>query len=70
MRWSRADDGSIVEGTVDLAYDTGEEFVVIDFKTDRPGPAVIDRYRRQVAWYTAAIAAATGRTASGVLMTV
>ena len=30
------DDGSLVEGTVDLAYETGEGLTVIDFKTDHP----------------------------------
>jgi hypothetical protein len=64
------DDGSIVEGTVDLAYEAGETFVVIDFKTDRPEPALLERYRRQVAWYAAAIGRATGRPVDGVLMTI
>jgi ATP-dependent exoDNAse (exonuclease V) beta subunit len=66
----RCDDGSIVEGTVDLAYDSGAGFVVIDFKTDKPDTQLLERYRRQVALYAAAIEHATGRAARPVLMTI
>jgi ATP-dependent helicase/nuclease subunit A len=64
------DDGTLVEGTVDLAFDDGEGFVVVDFKTDRPDPDRRQRYERQVAWYAASLARATGRRARGVLMIV
>ena len=66
----RCDDGSLIEGTVDLAYDTADGFVVIDFKTDRPDPELLDKYRRQVALYASAIGRATGRAARGVVMTI
>ncbi len=66
----RCEDGSLVEGTVDLAYEDANGFVVIDFKTDRPDDVLMRQYRRQVAWYAAAIARATGRSARAVLMMV
>jgi ATP-dependent exoDNAse (exonuclease V) beta subunit len=62
--------GTIVEGVVDLAYDDGTGFVVVDFKTDVEIAAGLERYRRQVQIYAAAIRAATGRPARGVLLRV
>jgi ATP-dependent helicase/nuclease subunit A len=66
----RLDDGSIVEGHVDLAFEQGDEFVVVDFKTDRELDGAVERYRRQVQIYAAAIAEATGKPARGVLMKI
>jgi ATP-dependent helicase/nuclease subunit A len=66
----RLDDGAIVEGTVDLAYDAGEEIVVVDFKTDRELRGAIDEYERQIRIYAAAVGAATGRRARGVLLRI
>jgi ATP-dependent exoDNAse (exonuclease V) beta subunit len=44
---------------------------VVDFKTDREiSQAGMDRYSRQVALYAAAIARATGGTATGYLLRV
>jgi ATP-dependent exoDNAse (exonuclease V) beta subunit len=74
----RLDTGCVVEGIVDLAFTAGDEIVVVDFKTDREldgpstslGAGAIDRDRRQVQLYAAAIGAALGRPARGVLMRV
>ena len=66
----RSGPGAIVEGIVDLAFDAGDEYVVVDFKTDRELDGAIDRYQRQVQIYAAAIAASTGRRARAVLMRV
>jgi ATP-dependent exoDNAse (exonuclease V) beta subunit len=66
----RLDDSTLVEGHVDLAFDDGDGFVVIDFKTDREVDGALDRYRRQVQIYAAAIARAMGRPARGVLMRI
>ena len=63
------DDGTLVEGIVDLAFldDTG--WHVIDFKTDRElTQAGEQRYRQQVAIYARAIAQATGTEAAGYLL--
>jgi ATP-dependent exoDNAse (exonuclease V) beta subunit len=66
----RLPSGAIVEGNVDLAYLSGEEIVVIDFKTDRELEGALDRYRRQVQVYASAIGAAMGRPARPVLMKI
>jgi ATP-dependent exoDNAse (exonuclease V) beta subunit len=62
----------MIEGVVDLAFEEeGRGWTVVDYKTDRELAAIgEDRYRRQVALYAAAIAQATGRPASGVLVRV
>jgi ATP-dependent exoDNAse (exonuclease V) beta subunit len=55
---------------VDLAYEDGLGFVVVDFKTDRELDGALDRYQRQVRIYAAAVAAATQRPTRAVLMRV
>jgi ATP-dependent helicase/nuclease subunit A len=64
----RLDDVTIVEGYVDLAFDDGDGFVVVDFKTDRALDGAVDRYRAQVQIYAAAVSRATGRRARAILM--
>jgi hypothetical protein len=66
----RLPSGTIVEGTVDLAWQQDGEFVIVDFKTDQHVGESIDSYRRQVQLYAAAIAEATGRPARGVVLRV
>ncbi|HET9704980.1 MAG TPA: UvrD-helicase domain-containing protein, partial [Vicinamibacterales bacterium] len=70
----RVDDGSgaprLVDGQVDLAYQTDEGWVVVDFKTDVEIAAAQDGYKQQVALYADAVAKATGRPAVGVLLRV
>ncbi len=55
-------DDVIVSGAVDLLYRDGEEWVVVDYKTDRAADpeALLDRYRPQGAAYAVAVEAATG----------
>ena len=55
---------------VDPAYVAGEEIVLVDFKTDRELDGAIERYRRQVPIYAAAVGSALGRPARSVLMRV
>jgi ATP-dependent exoDNAse (exonuclease V) beta subunit len=64
------DDGSLIEGYVDLAFEDERGFVVVDFKTDRELEGELERYRRQVQIYAAAITRATGKPARGVLMKI
>jgi ATP-dependent exoDNAse (exonuclease V) beta subunit len=64
----RADDRTIIEGHVDLVFADGDEFVVVDFKTDRDREGTLDQYRAQVRIYAAAVSRATGRRARAVLM--
>ena len=68
------EDGSLVEGIVDLAFEEDGTWVVVDYKTDRerlaPDPEGQARYERQVTMYAAAIARATGLPAAGLLVQV
>ena len=66
----RLETGAVVEGNVDLAYIAEDKVVVVDFKTDRELDGAIDRYRRQVQLYAAAIGSAMGRPPRGILMRV
>jgi ATP-dependent exoDNAse (exonuclease V) beta subunit len=66
----RAADGTLVEGTVDLAFLDAGAWTVIDFKTDQELTRNLDVYRRQVALYADAIAGATGTPAHAVLLRV
>jgi ATP-dependent helicase/nuclease subunit A len=63
------DHGFMVEGVVDLAFATDSGWTVVDFKTDQEiETGQLQTYLRQVALYAAAIARATGRPATGVLL--
>jgi ATP-dependent exoDNAse (exonuclease V) beta subunit len=65
------EDGTLIEGVVDLAFEENGRWQVVDFKTDRELDAAgEEQYRRQVALYGAAIAAATGQPAQGVIVRV
>jgi ATP-dependent exoDNAse (exonuclease V) beta subunit len=70
----RIDDRSgapqIVDGQVDLAYETDAGWVVVDFKTDIEIASAQDAYKQQVALYVEAVSRATGRPATGVLLRV
>jgi ATP-dependent exoDNAse (exonuclease V) beta subunit len=62
---------SIVEGVADLVFEADSRWIVVDFKTDvEIGRQGIERYRRQVGLYAAAVARATGRAATGVLLRI
>ncbi|MBZ5557193.1 MAG: PD-(D/E)XK nuclease family protein, partial [Acidobacteriia bacterium] len=65
------DDGTLVEGIVDLAFEDSGRWIVVDYKTDREiaGDGE-DRYRRQISLYATAIARATGQPAECVLVRV
>jgi ATP-dependent exoDNAse (exonuclease V) beta subunit len=66
----RLDERTMIEGHVDLAFEDGSGFVVVDFKTDRELEGALERYCRQVQIYAAAIAEATGTPARAVLMRI
>jgi len=66
----RTSSGTLVEGTVDLAFDDGREFVVVDFKTDRELDGALERYQQQVQIYARAIATAMRRPVRAVLMRI
>ena len=65
------DDGTLVEGIVDLAFEEDGVWTVVDYKTDRDiATAGEEQYRRQLALYAAAIERATGAPAVGVLVRI
>jgi ATP-dependent helicase/nuclease subunit A len=68
----RLDDGSLVEGTVDLAFhENTSDFVgwtVVDFKTDGEFEGRSYRYIAQVRVYSEAVSAATGSPARGIIL--
>jgi ATP-dependent helicase/nuclease subunit A len=64
------DDGILVEGVVDAAFEEGDGWTVVDFKTDVELAPRLDEYRAQVRLYVRAVAAATGKPARGVLLRV
>lgn len=69
----RQDDGTIVEGTADLAYrdpDDPNRWIVIDFKTSATEVDAREKWEAQVACYADAIHRATGDAASGVVLMV
>src|SRR6185312_6675033 len=65
------DDGTLVEGVVDLAFEENGEWTVLDYKTDREirekGEA---QYRRQLSIYIDAIARTTNAPANGILVRI
>jgi ATP-dependent exoDNAse (exonuclease V) beta subunit len=61
-------DGTLVEGVVDLAFEEDGRWVAVDYKTDRELADAEEPYRRQLALYASALAAATGQPAVGVLV--
>jgi ATP-dependent exoDNAse (exonuclease V) beta subunit len=61
-------DGTVIDGTVDLAFLENGRWTVVDFKTDRELGRAADVYARQLALYARAITAATGLPAAGVLL--
>ena len=69
ITWTQPD-GMLIEGVLDLAFDEDDATIVIDFKTDHELAAGEARYRAQVQKYVDAVAAATGRSARGVLWKV
>ncbi|HLH77732.1 MAG TPA: UvrD-helicase domain-containing protein [Candidatus Binataceae bacterium] len=65
---ARLEGEEVIEGVVDLAFLEGEEWIVVDFKTDIDLAPALAHYRTQLAIYTQGIAAASGRRARGVLL--
>ena len=63
-------DGTIVEGVIDLAFLEDSLWTVTDFKTDRELADDLEHYKRQVGLYCAAVATATGQQSCGVVLRV
>ena len=61
-------EGTLVEGVVDLAFRENGVWTVADFKTDQELGPDLEIYKRQVAFYSSAVAAATGEEATPLLV--
>jgi ATP-dependent helicase/nuclease subunit A len=67
----RGEDGGLIEGIVDLAFEERGAWTVVDYKTDRELLALGEaRYAHQVHLYARAISEATGQPAAGVIVRV
>ncbi len=64
------DDGTLMEGIVDLAFRDQNGWTVVDFKTDRVIVRARPIYTRQVSLYAQAITRATGEPCVAVLLKV
>ena len=63
----KAPDGTLIEGTIDLAFEDASGLTVIDFKTDRELSTDLQRYKRQLTVYCQALGALRKTTARGIL---
>ncbi len=63
-------DGTVVEGVIDLAYETDDGWVVVEFKTDAAIDDSLTKYETQTLAYVRAIARATGQPVSGLILRV
>jgi ATP-dependent helicase/nuclease subunit A len=61
-------DGVLIDGQIDLAFETTAGWTVVDFKTDGELGRSEHVYRRQVALYADALGRITGRPARGVIL--
>ena len=61
-------DGTLVEGVLDLAFEDGDGWTVVDFKTDAEIATALPAYRRQVALYASVVSATTGKKTRAVLL--
>ena len=61
--------GAVVSGALDLLYREGDQWIVVDYKTDRGADAAVlrERYTPQGAAYAVAVEAATGRVVREVV---
>ena len=70
----RIDDGAgvpqLIDGQIDLAYETDQGWMVIDFKTDIEIATAQDAYVRQVSIYLDAVSRATGQPAQGLILKI
>jgi len=69
IAWT-APDGTLIEGTIDLAFEDLTGLTVVDFKTDRELSTDLERYRRQLTVYCQALGTLRSTTARGILARV
>ena len=62
------EEGKLLEGTIDLAFQEDGRWIVVDFKTDVHLKPDDPGYVRQVQWYAYGLKQITGRPAEGWLL--
>ncbi|MEO1334759.1 MAG: 3'-5' exonuclease, partial [Myxococcota bacterium] len=62
------DDGETLDGTLDLVFLEGGQWVVVDYKTDQDPAERIEQYRRHLKWHVHALAMTTECPAYGILL--
>jgi len=62
------EDGVIVEGVIDLAFQEEGVWTVIDYKTDFEIKGRLEEYKKQVGLYALAVSRATGQDVKAVLL--
>lgn len=63
-------DGQIIEGVVDLAFEENNRWIVVDFKTDKELENALARYRNQISIYVEAISEATGKETAAYILRI
>jgi ATP-dependent exoDNAse (exonuclease V) beta subunit len=67
----KLDDGSVLEGVVDLAFQEPEgHWIVIDYKTDFEVKGRLEEYQRQVSLYALAVFRATAQPTKAFLLRI
>ena len=66
----KAPDGTLVEGTIDLAFEDLTGLTIVDFKTDRELATDLERYTRQLTVYCQALGTIRNTAARGILARV
>ena len=64
------EDGRMLEGVLDLAFEEEGVWTVVDFKTDADFEARRQDYERQLQWYVYGLGRLTGEVVRGVLLSV
>ena len=64
------DDGRLLEGVVDLAFEHEGAWTVVDFKTDEDPSREMDAYSRQVGLYAAGLERVCGGRSRGALLVI
>jgi ATP-dependent helicase/nuclease subunit A len=65
-----ADDGTLLDGTIDLLFFAQGRWTVVDFKTDADVRARRDQYLIQMKWYCCALENITRQPVSGILLSI
>jgi ATP-dependent exoDNAse (exonuclease V) beta subunit len=64
------DEGRLLEGVVDLAWEHDGTWTVVDFKTDEDPSRELDAYSRQVGLYAAGLSRVCSATSRGALLVI